>query len=132
MLLYEESIRVDAPIDRVYEAWTRFEEFPKFLQGVERVELVEEAAHRWEGPGRFRRRHWETRVTEQEPGARVGWVVIGGGSVLLGLRPENGGTRVDFHAEMESGEGHPWQNEEDIQADLERFRIWIEEEAATS
>jgi hypothetical protein len=34
MSAIEESIQVHAPLRAVYDQWTQFEEFPKFMQGI--------------------------------------------------------------------------------------------------
>jgi uncharacterized membrane protein len=33
----EESIQVHAPLRAVYDQWTQFEEFPKFMEGIKEV-----------------------------------------------------------------------------------------------
>jgi Polyketide cyclase / dehydrase and lipid transport len=35
----EESIVVDVPLRTTYNQWTQFEEFPKFMEGVESVKI---------------------------------------------------------------------------------------------
>ena len=32
----EESVEVDVPVSTAYNQWTQFEEFPAFMDGVER------------------------------------------------------------------------------------------------
>ena len=36
----QKSIEVDRPIRSVYNQWTHFEEFPRFIEGVKQVGLV--------------------------------------------------------------------------------------------
>ena len=42
MALIARSIDVNAPLRAVYDQWTRFEEFPFFMEGVEEVRLESE------------------------------------------------------------------------------------------
>jgi uncharacterized membrane protein len=42
MALTARSIDVNAPLRAVYDQWTRFEEFPLFMEGVEEVRLESE------------------------------------------------------------------------------------------
>jgi len=37
---HEATIEVDVPIRTAYDQWTQFEEFPKFMDGVDRVTHV--------------------------------------------------------------------------------------------
>ena len=37
MEMIQKSIEVDAPVTKVYKQWTQFEEFPRFMAGVEQV-----------------------------------------------------------------------------------------------
>ena len=36
----EKSIEVEAPLQRVYNQWTQFEQFPQFMAGVEQVKQL--------------------------------------------------------------------------------------------
>jgi uncharacterized membrane protein len=40
------SIEGDAPVRAVYNQWTQFEEFPRFMEGVEEVRQESEKRHR--------------------------------------------------------------------------------------
>ncbi len=59
MSAIEESIQVDAPVRAVYDQWTQFEEFPKFMEGIEEVRQLD-ATHL----------HWVAKVRRST--ARVG------------------------------------------------------------
>jgi uncharacterized membrane protein len=69
----ETSIVIEAHRDEVYERWTRFEEFPRFMKGVESVERVGPDRLRWKADIGFVEREWEADVTEQTPSVAVAW-----------------------------------------------------------
>ena len=39
------SIDVDAPISQVYNQWTQFETFPRFMGGVESITQLDDRRH---------------------------------------------------------------------------------------
>ena len=43
----EQSIDVDVPIETAYNQWTQFEEFPRFMEGVESVEQLDDRRLHW-------------------------------------------------------------------------------------
>src|ERR1700741_2270613 len=61
------SIEVNAQLQTVYNQWTRFEEFPRFIEGLDEV--------RQDGPNRLfwkaeiggKEKEWEAEITEQVP-----------------------------------------------------------------
>ena len=67
----EKSIEVDAPIDKVYNQWTQFEDFPRFMEGVERVNQLDD-----------KHLHWVAKVAgrrlEQIPRERIAWRSVSG------------------------------------------------------
>ncbi|MFF1409441.1 SRPBCC family protein [Streptomyces sp. NPDC058289] len=54
--MVKESIDIDVPVGSVYNQWTQFEEFPRFMEGVEAVQGL----HRGTRPGE-RRLAWAGR-----------------------------------------------------------------------
>ena len=72
------SIEINAPLNEVYNQWTRFEEFPRFMGGVDEV--------RPEGPNRLfwkakiggKEKQWEAEITEQIPNAKIAWRSVDG------------------------------------------------------
>jgi uncharacterized membrane protein len=42
MAEYETSLVVQAPLEEVYNQWTQFEEFPRFMEGVEEVRQLDD------------------------------------------------------------------------------------------
>jgi uncharacterized membrane protein len=38
----EKSIDIDVPVRAAYNQWTQFEEFPRFMEGVEQVKQIDD------------------------------------------------------------------------------------------
>ena len=47
MAFVDDTIEVEADIREVYDVWTAFEDFPKFMEVVERVDLVPDDTLHW-------------------------------------------------------------------------------------
>ena len=73
-----ESIDVDVPVTTAYNQWTQFEEFPKFMDGVESVEQIDDATLRWKASVGGVMKEWTARITEQTPDKRIAWTNIDG------------------------------------------------------
>ena len=69
----EQSIDVDVPIARAYNQWTQFEEFPRFMEGVEAS--TSSTTGTCTGSPSFggERHEWDAEITEQAPEERVAW-----------------------------------------------------------
>ncbi len=84
----EESIDVKVPVRVAYDQWTQFEEFPRFMNGVESVEQIDDTNLHWIAKIGGIRKEWDAEITQQEPDQRVAWKSTTGA--------DNGGA-VDFH-----------------------------------
>jgi uncharacterized membrane protein len=73
-----ESIDVDVPVSTAYNQWTQFEEFPKFMEGVESVVQIDDATLRWKASVGGVMKEWTARITEQIPDKRIAWTNIDG------------------------------------------------------
>jgi uncharacterized membrane protein len=69
----ERQIRVVAPIAKVYECWTRFEDFPSFMAGIIRVTRLGDDLLFWQEQVDGRNKEWVTRVTWKSPGEGIAW-----------------------------------------------------------
>ncbi len=76
----EESIEIAAPPSVVFERWTRFEEFPHFMEGVSEVRRVGERKIRWQGEFAGERREWDSDITVWIPGRRIAWRATSAGA----------------------------------------------------
>lgn len=68
-----ESIEVDVPVRTAYDQWTQFEDFPKFMHRVEKVEQKDETTLMWHENIWGVRRSWEAEIVEQIPCERIVW-----------------------------------------------------------
>ena len=84
----EESIEVQVPVSTAYNQWTQFEEFPSFMETVDRITQVDDTHLHWEVSARGRSDEFDAVITEQIPDTRVAWTTTEG--------PKHAGA-VDFH-----------------------------------
>jgi uncharacterized protein (TIGR02271 family) len=69
----ERSIDLDVPVNRTYEQWSRFEEFPQFMEGVEEVRRLDAKRLHWVATIGGTRKEWEAQITEDVPEQRIAW-----------------------------------------------------------
>jgi uncharacterized membrane protein len=69
----EQSIEVDVPVTTAYNQWTQFEEFPKFMEGVEQVRQIDDTHLHWLTRIAGREEHFHAEITEQRPDERIAW-----------------------------------------------------------
>jgi uncharacterized membrane protein len=80
----EKIIEVDQPVSTVYNQWTQFEDFPKFMVGVREVRQLDDTHLHWQAEILGKHEEWDAEITEQEPDKRISWRSISG--------PPNAGT----------------------------------------
>jgi uncharacterized membrane protein len=85
----DKTVDVDAPLRAVYNQWTQFEDFPRFMTGVTDVRQLDPTHVRWHVEVWGRDEAWDAEVTEQVPDERISWKSVSG--------PANAGT-VRFEA----------------------------------
>ena len=78
MATIEKSIEVRVPIGTAYNQWTQFEEFPRFMEGVEEVRQTDDTHLHWKAQIAGVEREWDAEVTEQRPEERVAWTSTSG------------------------------------------------------
>ena len=72
-------IIVKAPIDRVYEQWSRIEELPKFITPLREVRRIDDAhfSYTWHPSGQDQ--HGIFHIILQIPGRRIAWRTLSNG-----------------------------------------------------
>ncbi|MGW2031739.1 SRPBCC family protein [Streptomyces sp. NPDC001356] len=81
----EESIEVDVPVSAAYNQWTQFEDFPQFMDGVERIEQRGDTLTHWVTKIGGVTREFDAEITEQIPDERVAWTSVGGEAKQAGV-----------------------------------------------
>lgn len=105
------TINVDAPRERVFELWTRYENFPRFMSGVREVRDLGDGRSHWvvEGPAGVPV-GWDAEITSLVPGHLMSWKSLPGSAVrnagtIHFEGNENGGTRVTVQLSYEPPAG---------------------------
>ncbi|MFC9154626.1 SRPBCC family protein [Streptomyces bauhiniae] len=81
----EESIEVRVPVTDAYDQWTQFEDFPQFMDGVERIEQRTGTLTHWKTNIAGVEREFDAEITEQIPDERVAWTSVGGEARQAGV-----------------------------------------------
>ncbi|HEX2339285.1 MAG TPA: SRPBCC family protein [Vicinamibacterales bacterium] len=74
----EDTIEVQVPVQQAYNQWTQFEDFPKFMNGIQSVQQLDDTHLQWVAEIRGESRQWTTEITEQQPDEKVAWKTIEG------------------------------------------------------
>jgi len=69
----EKSIEIERPVRVVYNQWTEFEEFPRFMEGVKTVRQLDDKHLQWEAEIAGKTKTWQAEIFEQEPDKRIAW-----------------------------------------------------------
>ncbi len=73
MSTIEKSVEVDVPVRMAYNQWTQFEEFPKFMEGVQEVTQLDDTHLHWKAKIAGKDKQWNAVITEQKPDQRIAW-----------------------------------------------------------
>ncbi len=74
----EKSVEVNRPLNMVYNQWTQFESFPKFMAGVKDVRQVDDTHLHWRAEIWGKEKEWDAEITEQVPDRMIAWRSISG------------------------------------------------------
>ncbi|WP_030763204.1 SRPBCC family protein [Streptomyces sp. NRRL F-2664] len=138
----KETIEVDVPVRTAYNQWTQFETFPLFMEGVQRVEQIDEALTHWVTKFGGVDREFDAEITEQIPDERIAWVTVGGEveqSGVVTFHPIDA-THTEVTLRMDFDPDGLAENIADrfgfvdrqVTGDLARFKKFIEERGTES
>ena len=131
MPTFEDSIDVAMPVSVAYGHWTQFEQFPKFMEGVDRVVQLDNKHLEWTATVAGREKQWTAEITDQTPDTRIAWKSVSGadnaGAVLFkSLDPYHTRVTLKLDAEpvgpVETVGAALGFLERRVKGDLERFR----------
>ena len=131
----EQHIDVAVPVRTAYDQWTQFEDFPKFMEGVEEIRQLDDTHLHWRTKVAGREKEFEAVITEQRPDERVAWKSEAGAEhagVVTFHRLGEGQTRV--MVQMDVDPDGPIEAVGDalglvkrrVKGDLERFKEMVE------
>ena len=130
-----ETIEVDVPVSTAYNQWTQFEEFPRFMEGVESVTQTDDTHLHWVAEFGGKQHEWKAEIVEQVPDQRVAWRSVDGKGITgeVSFQPAGpDGTRVEVHMSwetegvLESLGAALGADDRRVKGDLERFQELIE------
>jgi uncharacterized membrane protein len=130
MAVVEESVVVDVPVSTAYRPWTQFEEFPRFMEGVEQVTQTDSTHLHWVAEIAGHRSEWDAEITDQQPDRLIAWRSTSGhpntGRVeFVPEGPQNTRVTVRFEHEPEGMTEKLGSllgaDSRQVKADLERF-----------
>jgi len=131
----QRHVDVRCPVSTVYNQFTQFEEFPRFMSNVKSVRQLDDRRLHWKieigGVGR----EFDAEITEQKPDERIAWKSIDGkthAGVVTFHRLSDDVTRVNLQMAYDP-QGFA-ENAADflgiisaqLQRDLDRFKEFIE------
>ncbi len=132
----EQSIDVEVDVRTAYDQWTQFEDFPKFMEGVEEVRQIDDTHTHWKTKIAGREKEFDAEITEQTPDQRIAWTSEGGpehAGVVTFHRLDEKKTRVMLQLDYEP-EGAVEKVgdalglvKRRVTGDLERFKALVEE-----
>jgi uncharacterized membrane protein len=132
----EEQIEVNVPVSTAYNQWTQFEEFPKFMEGVDEVKQLDDTLLHWAVTVAGTRAEWDAKITQQDPDRRIAWESVDGKETggTVTFEPAGSGSRTRVRLQMHytpEGVGEAvgsavGLDQRRVRADLERFRELIE------
>ena len=131
----EQSIDVEVPVRTAYDQWTQFEEFPRFMEGVEKITQLSDTRTHWVTEIAGVSREFDAEITEQEPDQRIAWTSVDEpkqAGVVTFHRLDDSRTRVMLQLDFEP-EGFVEKAGDVLgivrsrtKGDLERFKEFIE------
>lgn len=138
MSTHEHSITIDRPVRMVYNQWTQFESFPRFMEGVESIRQISPTRTHWVTKAAGATREFDAEITEQKPDDRIAWKTVDGpthAGVVTFHRIDSDTTRIMLQMDLEpegivetAGDklgvvGHR------LEGDLKRFKEFMESQS---
>lgn len=135
MATVQESIDVNVPVGQAYNQWTQFEDFPRFMSGVDAVRQLDDTTVHFETSIAGVKREYDAQITVQEPDQRVTWESLNeprnAGTVWFeSLGPDETKVNVELTWEPESAMekigAAVGLDSRQVASDLKKFKEFIE------
>jgi hypothetical protein len=126
---------VAVPVEKAYQAWTQFDQYPQFMHRVLNVQRKGDDKLQWQEKIWFSTREWEGKITDRRKNDRIAWKTTSGMShkgVVTFHKLDDNLTRVMVDMEFEPNgmiekmaSGMRFVKRA-VQADLARFKAYVE------
>jgi uncharacterized membrane protein len=131
----KKSIDVDVPVRIAYDQWTQFEEFPRFMDGVEAVQQLDDKRLHWRAKVGGKVEEWDAEINEQVPDKIISWSSTSGArnEGIVRFVPAGEKTKIELEMHWEPKDVTErigdvlGADDARIQGDLGRFKKFIEE-----
>ena len=122
MAFVDNTVEVAADVRTVYDVWTAFEEFPVFMEVVERVELLPDDNLHWVAVVEDDVFEWDADIVEHIPDQSVSWQAIDGRETGKVSFEKTGADRTKVHYQLEY-EPAAWACGPETTNDMMRQRV---------
>jgi uncharacterized membrane protein len=131
----QESVDVAVPLETAYNQFTQFEDFPKFMHRVEKLEQRDDTHLVWHEKIWGVHREWEAEVTDQRPNERIAWKSLSGtqtSGVVTFHRLSDRLTRIEVNLDfqpkglLEKTASGFRMSRRALKSDLMRFKAFVE------
>jgi HSP20 family molecular chaperone IbpA/ribosome-associated toxin RatA of RatAB toxin-antitoxin module len=135
MAKLEKSVEVNVPVRAAYNQMTQFEQYPRFMEGVQEVKQVNDTHLHWHTKSDGQDTQWDSEITEQVPDKMIAWRNVSGkkNTGRVEFQPvDKDKTRITLTMEFEpegtaaQGKDAAKQIEQRTEQDLSRFKKLIE------
>jgi uncharacterized membrane protein len=135
MNIVTKSIAVRAPLRTVYNQWTQFEDFPRFMENIRSVQQMSDTTLQWTAEIGGKDVSWTAKITDQVPDQVIAWQSTSGrtNNGRVTFQPQ-GADMTLVQVQMEYDTEGALENIGDalgmvdrrVEGDLERFKQFIE------
>ena len=134
-MIVDAEIEVGVPVTTAYDQWTHFEEFPRFMEGVDEVKRLDDTLLHWGATIAGRHAEWDAKIVEQKRDRRITWESVDGkrtrGTVSFEPKgPARSRVRLHMSYQPDDTAEHVGSaiglDSHRINADLARFRELVE------
>lgn len=73
MTTIQKAIEVDVALNTAYNQWTQFEQFPRFMEGVQEVTQIEDNRLFWRAEVAGVKKEWYAKIVQQVPDKFIAW-----------------------------------------------------------
>ncbi|MFJ4468310.1 SRPBCC family protein [Streptomyces sp. NPDC089424] len=142
MSTVKEAVEVEVPLHTAYNQWTQFEEFPRFMEGVEEIRQLDDTHNHWITKIGGVRREFDTEIVDQLADERITWRTTSGDTHQKGTvrfqRLDDSHTRVELVMDVEpTGVAEKTADmagviDRRVKGDMRRFKEYIEHRGGES